>query len=52
MYSARLCIVPEHYGEMDLEMSPVMRQRFPDMERLLLKELALLDITPERMHHA
>ncbi len=36
-----LCIVPGYYGEMDLEMSAGLREKFPVMERLLLKELEL-----------
>lgn len=47
-----LCIVPECYGEMDLDMTPVMKERFSDMEKLLLSKLSLLGITPERVHHA
>lgn len=34
-----LCIVPQCYGTMDLEMSPVMNNAFLKMERLLLDEL-------------
>lgn len=44
-----LCIVPHTWGEMDLEMSPVMGERFPEMEGLLLQELARLDVKPERL---
>jgi hydrogenase maturation protease len=35
-----LCIVPECYGTMELEMTPVMVEAFPKMEMLLLQELA------------
>ncbi len=42
-----LCIVPGCYGEMDLEMSPALRERFPVMEKFLLKELELLGAAPE-----
>ena len=42
-----LCIVPESYGVMELEMTPTMTAAFPAMERLLLQELALLGIRPE-----
>jgi hydrogenase maturation protease len=42
-----LCIVPGYYGEMDLEMSQKMRERFPIMEKLLLKELELLGAKPQ-----
>lgn len=41
-----LCIVPGCYGEMDLEMSPGLREKFPVMENLLLKELELLGVKP------
>lgn len=41
-----LCIVPGYYGEMDLEMSPEMRGRFPVMEMLLLKELEIKGAYP------
>jgi hydrogenase maturation protease len=34
-----LCIVPQCYGTMDIEMSPVMNDSFPKMERFLLDEL-------------
>jgi len=47
-----VCIVPARYGEMNLEMTPVMHERFPDMEKLVMNELSLLDITPEQVHHA
>jgi len=43
-----LCIVPEQYRIPGTEMSPVMRKRFPDVERLLLKELAVHEIVPVR----
>jgi hydrogenase maturation protease len=42
-----LCIVPGYYGEMDLEMSPRLREKFPVMEKLLLKELELLGVEPQ-----
>lgn len=42
-----LCIVPERYGEMELEMSRVVKDRFPAMETLLLKELDALGLSPE-----
>jgi len=44
-----LCIVPEDYGAMNLEMTEVMREKFPAMERLLLAELSRLDAKMERM---
>jgi hydrogenase maturation protease len=44
-----LCIVPESYGIMELEMTPTMRSAFPAMEGLLLKELGQLGIEPRRI---
>lgn len=37
-----LCIVPERYGNMELEMTERMKNAFPEMEGLLLKELERL----------
>lgn len=45
-----LCIVPQRYDRFEVKMSPVMYQRYPDMERLLLKELAALAVMPVRIH--
>jgi len=39
-----LCIVPESYGTMELEMTPKMTAAFPAMEGLLLAELEKLGI--------
>ncbi len=47
-----LCIVPKDYGDMNLEMTPVMREKFPVMEKLLLAELSKLNMTLERADHA
>lgn len=47
-----LCIVPEAIGDLDLQMTPRIREKFPEMERLLLEELAANDITPARIGHA
>ncbi|MCP4716413.1 MAG: hydrogenase maturation protease [Deltaproteobacteria bacterium] len=41
-----LCIVPQDHETMSMEMTAIMQQRFPDMEKLLLKELEHFDITP------
>lgn len=41
-----LCIVPERYGIMELEMSPSMTDAFPSMERLLLEELRKIKVFP------
>lgn len=43
-----LCIVPQAYQDMDLNLTPVMQARLPDMERLVLAELATLGIIPPR----
>ncbi len=45
-----LCIVPAQYDahKMQVGMTPLMHERFSDMETFLLKELAALNITPER----
>ncbi|HSD94244.1 MAG TPA: hydrogenase maturation protease [Syntrophales bacterium] len=45
-----LCIVPEDFHDMDMEMSPLMREKFPFVEELLMKELARHGIRPERCH--
>ena len=44
-----LCIVPQEYRDLDLEMTPCMHARFSDMERLVLDELAQCGVTPERV---
>jgi hypothetical protein len=47
-----LCIVPQDFGDMNLEMTPVMREKFPVMEKFLLAELSKLDVTLERIEDA
>ena len=47
-----LCAVPERYGEMDLEMTETLKNRFPEVERLLLAELARLGVAPEALSRA
>lgn len=45
-----LCMVPKDYGgEMDLKMTPLMREKFPKTEELLLKELSHHNIVPKRV---
>ena len=44
-----LCVVPGRIGDMDLEMTPAVRAKFPEMEALLLAELAVHNIIPERI---
>lgn len=45
-----LCIVPENVRDMDMEMSPLMREKFPLVEEFLMEELARHGIRPERCH--
>ncbi|MCE5261910.1 MAG: HyaD/HybD family hydrogenase maturation endopeptidase [Deltaproteobacteria bacterium] len=44
------CIIPERYGEMDLEMTPTVRERFTELEALLLTELSTRRIATEIGH--
>lgn len=47
-----LCIVPAQYQEMDLDITPILREKFPILKDLLLKELARLGIVLEKAEHA
>jgi len=47
-----LCIVPQDYGEMNMEMTPVMQEKFPVMEKLLLAELSKLNVVLEKIENA
>lgn len=47
-----LCIVPEKYGDMKMEMTPLMLEKFPAMEKLLLDELSRLNVQLEKITHA
>ena len=47
-----LCAVPERFGEMDLEMTETLKNRFSEVERLLLAELARHGVAPEALGHA
>ena len=40
-----LCVVPEQYQDMDLQLTPVLQDKFPVVERALLQEMARLGIT-------
>lgn len=42
-----LCIVPYEYGELNLEMTEQIKNRFQKMEELALTELKKLNIIPE-----
>jgi hydrogenase maturation protease len=45
-----LCIVPKEFKDMNLEMTPELKKRLPDMESLIIKELGSLGIKPEAKH--
>ncbi|MGZ6291272.1 MAG: HyaD/HybD family hydrogenase maturation endopeptidase [Syntrophales bacterium] len=47
-----LCIVPYKYKDMGLELTPSIRNRFSDVEKLLLKELFSCGVTPLKLNHA
>jgi hydrogenase maturation protease len=47
-----LCIVPQDFGEMKMELTPVMLEKFPVMEKLLLAELSRLNVVLERIDRA
>jgi hydrogenase maturation protease len=47
-----LCIVPQDYQDMNLEMTPIIKEKIPVMEKLLLEELASREIFPEPVVHA
>jgi hydrogenase maturation protease len=47
-----LCIVPYKYKDMGLEMTPSIRKKFLDVERILLKELSLLGVKPLKLNNA
>ena len=47
-----LCIIPEHYKDLDMRMSGFLFDKFTDIERLLLAELEKFKIIPERLPDA
>ena len=47
-----LCIIPQDYGDMNVEMTPVIQEKFPMMEKLLLAELSRLNVALERINNA
>lgn len=47
-----LCIVPEDYRDMGLELTETMKNGFLTLEKLLLEELARFDIIPGLLIHA
>ncbi len=47
-----LCIVPQNYRDLNMNMSPFLYEKFPDMEKLLLAELVKLSIQTERLPDA
>ena len=42
-----LCIVPQRIGQMVVELTPCMQERFPALEKLLLDELAVYGVAPQ-----
>jgi len=44
-----LCIVPENVQDMEMEMSPLMWEKFLVVENLLMKEIARHGILPEKI---
>jgi hypothetical protein len=47
-----LCIVPQDYKDLRMEMSPFLYDKFTDMGKLLLAELEKLNIKLERLSDA
>ncbi len=47
-----LCIVPQDYGAMNLEMTESMRDKFPVMEELLFAELSRLNVALGKKNRA
>lgn len=47
-----LCIVPQEYGDMSLEITPLLCGKFPIMEELLLQELNRLNVKLEKNENA
>ena len=47
-----LCIVPENYKDLDMNMSGFLFDKFEAMEKLLLSELSRLNFSPERLPDA
>lgn len=47
-----LCVVPHHYKDLDLDMTPHLHEKFSDVEKLLIAELEKLNIHPERLPDA
>jgi len=47
-----LCIVPQDYGAMNLEMTEALHDKFPVMEKLLFAELSRLNVALEKKNRA
>jgi hydrogenase maturation protease len=47
-----LCIVPYKYKDMGLDLTPLMKKKFPEVEKLLLRELSLHGIQPLKSNDA
>jgi hydrogenase maturation protease len=43
-----LCVVPQNYQDMGLELTPLLSEKIERMESLLMKELELLNVRLER----
>ncbi|HVO65393.1 MAG TPA: HyaD/HybD family hydrogenase maturation endopeptidase [Syntrophales bacterium] len=47
-----LCVVPYEYKDMGLELTPLMRKKIPEVEKLLLQELSAHGINPMKLNNA
>ena len=47
-----LCVVPQNYKDLRMEMTPFLYDKFEVVEKFLLKELKKLKIKPERLPDA
>jgi hydrogenase maturation protease len=47
-----ICVAPYKYKDMGLELTPSIRNKFSDVEKLLLKELSLHGVQPLKLNHA
>jgi hydrogenase maturation protease len=47
-----LCIGPYGYKDMGLELTPLMRKKMPEVEKLLLQELSSHGINPLKLNNA
>jgi len=47
-----LCIVPDQYKDMNLDITPALKEKFPVLEEILLQELSRLGVVLEKTAHA